>query len=78
MVFALSVQMIKFDLIELLDQIMFISMPQIYNFRHFRHYWIIKCVDLEPIIFVINMDVVLSSKVFSTRDSVFLLIVLLI
>ena len=57
---------------------MFISMLQIYNLRHLRHYWIIKYVGLEPISFSINMDVVSSSKVFSTLDSVFLLIVLLI
>ena len=50
---------------------------QIWNLRHSRHLWIIKCIDLEPIIFAINLDVALSSKVFITFDYVFLLILLL-
>ena len=50
---------------------------QIWNLRHSRHLWIIKCIDLEPIFFAINLDIVLSSKVFSIFDYVFLLILLL-
>ena len=78
MVFVLAVHMTKYDLIESSNQIMFVSMLQIWNLRYFRHYWIIKCVGLELIIFVINMDVASSSKVLSIFYSVFLSIVLLI
>ena len=43
------------------------------------HFFIIKCESFEPIIFVINLDAVLFSKVFNnTFDYVFLSIVLLI
>ena len=41
------------------------------------YFWIIKCVCFESIIFTINLDAMLSSKVFITFDFVFLLIVLL-
>ena len=41
-------------------------MLQIWNLRYYKNFFIIKCLDLESIIFVINMDIVLSSKVFST------------
>ena len=77
-VFVLVVQMVKFDLIDSSNQIMFVSMPQIWNVRYFWHYWIIKYVGLEPILFAINIDVASSSKVFNIFDYVFLSIVLLI
>ena len=41
-VFALAVQMIKFNPTESLNQIMFVSMLQIWNLRYFRHCWIIN------------------------------------
>ena len=51
----LTVQIITFDPIESSDQIMFVSMLQILNLIYSRHFWIIKCVGLEPILFVINL-----------------------
>ena len=65
----------KFDLTESLDQILFISMLQIWNHRYSRYFLIIICIGLEPILFYINMDVVSSSKAFSTFDYMFLSIV---
>ena len=38
-----------------------------------NHYMIIKYVDFEPIIYVINLDTALFSKVFSDFNSIFLL-----
>ena len=60
------------------DQILFVIILQIWNLRYSRHFWIIKCVGVELIIFAINLDATSSSKVLSTFDFVFLLIVLLI
>ena len=77
MVFALVVQMAKFDPIESSNQIMFVNMLQICNFRYSRHFFIIKCVGRKSILFAINLDATSSSKVFNTLDSVFLSIVLL-
>ena len=42
------------------------------------HFWMIKCVCLEPIFFAISLDIASLSKVFSSFDDVFLSIVLLI
>ena len=77
-VFTLAIQMVNFDPTESLDQIMFVSMLQIWNLRYFRQCWIIKCVGLKLILFAINMDVASSSKVFCFLDSMFLSITFLI
>ena len=69
--------MIKFDLTELIDQILLFSMVQTCNLKYFKHFWIIKCVSLESIIFAINLDIVSSSKFFNTFNFVFLSIILL-
>ena len=61
--------MAKFDPIKSSDQIVFVSMLQIWNFRYF---WIIICIGLESIIFAINVDVVSFSKVINTFDYMFL------
>ena len=61
-VFALAVQMIKFDLTESYDQIMFVSILPIYNLRY--------STILQLIIFIINLDAMSSSKVFSIFDFV--------
>ena len=42
------------------------------------HFFIIKCVSFELIIFTINLHDATTSKVFSTFNYIFLLIVLLI
>ena len=52
MVFVLIIHMIKFVLIESLDQIMFIRMLQILNLKYSRHFYIINCISLELIIFL--------------------------
>ena len=52
-------------------------MLYIWNVRYSRHFFIIKCVGFELIIFVNNLDVVLSFKVFNTFDYMFISIVLL-
>ena len=72
----LTIHMTKFD--ESSNQILFVNMLHIWNLRHSRHFWIIKCVSFELIIFSINLDVVSSSKVFNIFYSVLLSIVLLI
>ena len=46
----------KFDPIESSDQIISDSMVQIWNLKYSKHFWIIKCIGLEPIIFAINLD----------------------
>ena len=69
--------MTKFDSIESLYQILLVRMLQIWNLRYLKHYWIIKYVSLESIIFTINIDDTSSSKVFSTLDYIFPLIILL-
>ena len=74
----LAILMIKFDSIESSCQIMFVGMLQIYNLRYFKHFWIIKCVVLELILFAINLDVALSFKVFNSFDFMFISIILLI
>ena len=61
-VFALAVQMIKFDLTESYDQIMFVSILSIYNLRY--------STILQLIIFIINLDAMSSSKVFNIFDFV--------
>ena len=61
--------MAKFDPIKSSDQIVFVSMLQIWNFRYF---WIIICIGLESIIFAINVDAVSFSKVINTFDYMFL------
>ena len=33
---------------------------------HFRHFRIINCIDFEPFIITINLDIVLSPNIFST------------
>ena len=63
--FALVVQMEKFDSTELSDQILFVSMLRIWNLRYCKHFWIIKCVLLRTNLFVINLNIASSSKVFS-------------
>ena len=73
-VFTLIIQMTKFDLIESLDQIIFINMLHIWNLRYFKYYWTFKYIGLESIIFAINMNVVSFSKIFSILEFVFLLI----
>ena len=70
--------MAKFDPTQSSYQILFNNMLQIWNLKYYRHFWIIKYVGLEPILFAINLDVGSSSKVISTIDFVFLSIVLLI
>ena len=62
----------------LLFQTPSVDMLQIWNHRHFRHFWIIKNIGLEPIIFSINLDIESSFKIFSTFDSMYISIVLLI
>ena len=37
---------------------------------YYSHYRIIKCIGFEPIYYVINVDVALSSKVFSEFNCV--------
>ena len=70
--------MAKFHPIESSYQIMFVSMLQILNLGYSKHFFIIKCVNLEPIIYAINPNVASSSsKIFSTINFVFLSIVLL-
>ena len=70
--------MTKIDMTESSNQILFVRMLQIWNLRYSRHFWIIKCVSLEPILFAINLDAASSFKGFNTFDSVFLSIVLLV
>ena len=74
----LANQIAKFNMIKLLNQIMFINMLQsgILGIPHI--FFIIKCVSLKPIIFTINLDIASSSKVFSIFYFMFLPIVLLI
>ena len=62
--------MTKFDPIKSSYQIMFVSMLQIRNLRYSRYFLLSKCVDLESIIFAINLDATSSSKVCSTFDCV--------
>ena len=69
--------MTKFDSIESSNQIMFVSMQDIWNLRYYMHFFIMKCVCLEQIIFVIKMDIASSSKVYSIFNYVFLSIILL-
>ena len=76
-VFALPVQRAKVDPKKSSNQILFINMLQIWNLRYSRHFFIIKCVGLDPILFAINLNATSSSKVFSTLNYVFLSIVLL-
>ena len=57
---------------------MVVGMLQNWNHRYSSHYRIIKYVGFRPIIYAINPDVALSSKVFSEFDSVFLSNVLLV
>ena len=52
--FALTVHMIKFDMIELSNQILFISMLQIWNLMYFRYFWIIKCMGLDMIFLLLT------------------------
>ena len=70
--------MTKFNPIESLDQILFVSMLHIWNLGYSRHFWINNYVDVEPAFFTINLDIVSFSKVFNTFDFVFISIVLLI
>ena len=55
--------MAKFDLTESLE-IVLVGMLQICNLMYTKYFWIIKCIDLESIIFAINLNVASSSKVF--------------
>ena len=68
--------MTKFDPTESPNQILFVSMLQIWNLRYFEHFWIMKHVGFELIIFTINLNATSSSKVFSTFNSMFISIVL--
>ena len=77
-VFVPVVQMSKFDPIKSSNQILFVSMLQIWNLRYLIHCWIIKYIGIESILFGIKMNVVLFSKVFNTIDYLFLSIVMLI
>ena len=44
----------------------FVSMLQIWNLKHYKYFFIIKCISLQSIIFAININVTTSSfKVFS-------------
>ena len=69
--------MTKFDPKKSSYQIMFISMLKIWNLRCSSFFWIIKYVGLRLIIFTFNQDAMSFSKVFSTFDFLFLLILLL-
>ena len=51
------------------------SLLQILNIKYFRQFWIIKFIGFKSIIFAITMDVVSSSKLFSTFDLLFLLVI---
>ena len=51
---------------------LFVSMlKHNWNLRYSRHFRITNYVDLEPFLFIINLDVVSSSNVFSTLVFVF-------
>ena len=69
--------MSKFDSIESSYKILLVTMLHIWNLRYFKHFWIINRIGLESIIFAINLDATLFSKVFNIFDFVFLSIVLL-
>ena len=69
--------MAKFNPIESSYQIMFINLLQIWNLQYSSYFWIITCIGLEPIPFVINLDVASCFKVFNTLDYVFISILLL-
>ena len=66
----LTIQKKKFVLTESSNPILFVNMLQIWNLRYSRHFWIIKHIGLEPIIFSINMNDASSYIVFSTFDCV--------
>ena len=51
-------------------------MLYICNIGYYKHFLIIKCVGLEPILFAINLDDALSSKIFHIFDYLFLSIIL--
>ena len=53
------------------------SLLQILNIKYFRQFWIIKFIGFKSIIFAITMDVVSSSKLFSTFDLLFLLVIVI-
>ena len=66
--------MIMFDPTELVDQILFVNMLLTCNLRYFRYLRYFKSILFS---ITINLDVALSSKVFSSFDYLFLSIVLL-
>ena len=68
----MTVHITKFDSIKSSDQILFVSMMKIWNLRYSRHFLIFKCVGLELMIFVINLNIASFFKVFRTFDCVFL------
>ena len=45
--------------------------------QYFRYYWIINCVNLELIIFAIDMNIELFFKVFNIFNYIFISIILL-
>ena len=65
---VLPIKMVKFDRTKSSNQILFVSMLQIWNLRYFIHFFIIKYVYLESIFFATNQDIVSS---FSTFDYMF-------
>ena len=68
----------KTYLIGQIYQIMVFGMLQIWNNRYSSHYRIIKYLGFEPIIYVINLNIALFSKVLNEFNSIFLLNVLLV
>ena len=74
---VIVVQIAKFDLTISSDQIMFVSMLEIWNLRYSRYFFIIKYIGIELIFFAINLNVVLSFKVYNTFNFMFLSIILL-
>ena len=63
--FFVFIQMVKFDPTKSSNKIliMFVGMLHIYNPMYFKHFIIIKYVNFEPIIFIINLSIVLCLKI---------------
>ena len=62
--------MTKFNSTESSDQILFVSMLQILNLKYFIHFFIVKYIGIESVIFAINLNITSSSKVFITFNFV--------
>ena len=69
---------VKFDPIKSSNQILYVSMLQIYNLKYSRYFFIIKCVGLEAIFLLLTLMLHHPLTVFNTFNYVFLSIVLLI